>query len=47
MEFWLFAGFGVAMAAAIAWGVGLLFSMGGEELPSVLGAGVVGPRAQR
>ncbi|KAL9623775.1 MAG: hypothetical protein Q9160_002006 [Pyrenula sp. 1 TL-2023] len=47
MEFWLFAGFAVAMAAAVSWGVGLLFSMGEEPLPSVLGAGVAGPRAQR
>lgn len=47
MEFWLFAGFGVAISSAIAWGIGLLYGMGGGELPSVLGAGVAGPKAQR
>ena len=31
----------------VAWGIGLLFSIGEEDLPSVIGAGVAGPRAQR
>lgn len=47
VEFWLFAGFGVAMMALVAGGIGLLYSMGAEELPSVIGAGVAGPRATK
>ncbi|KAL9610200.1 MAG: hypothetical protein Q9167_005077 [Letrouitia subvulpina] len=47
MSFWLLAGFTVAMVAAVSWGVGLLYSIGQEELPSVIGAGVAGPKAQR
>ncbi|KAK8183032.1 hypothetical protein IWZ00DRAFT_513474 [Phyllosticta capitalensis] len=43
VPFWLFAGFAVAIAFTISWGVGLLYSMGEEELPSVIGAGVSGP----
>ncbi|KAL9110032.1 MAG: hypothetical protein Q9227_005371 [Pyrenula ochraceoflavens] len=46
-EFWMFALFGVALTAVVSWGVGMLFELGSEELPSVLGAGVAGPRAQR
>ncbi|GAB7356713.1 hypothetical protein MBLNU459_g7418t1 [Dothideomycetes sp. NU459] len=40
--FWLLAGFTVIMVFLITWGVGLLWSMGEEELPSVIGAGVSG-----
>jgi len=47
MEFFLFASFGVAMAALVAGGIGMLYSMGAEELPSVIGAGVAGPRATK
>jgi hypothetical protein len=47
MEFWLFAGFGVAMTALVAGGIGMLYIMGAEELPSVIGAGVAGPRATK
>lgn len=47
MSFWLIAGFTVALVAAVSWGVGLLYSIGQEELPSVIGAGVAGPKAQR
>jgi Domain of unknown function (DUF3844) len=47
VEFWLFAGFGIAMTALVAGGIGLLYSMGAEELPSVIGAGVAGPRATK
>lgn len=46
-EFILFASFGVFFTAVVAGGIGLLYSMGAQELPSVIGAGVVGPRAQR
>lgn len=47
VPFFLFAGFGVFMTAVVTGAVGLLFSMGSQELPSVIGAGVTGPRAQR
>lgn len=47
VEFWLFASFGVAMTALVAGGIGMLYSMGAEELPSVIGAGVAGPRATK
>jgi len=46
-QFWLLAGLGIMLAATVSWGVGLLFSIGEEELPSVIGAGVAGPRAQK
>lgn len=46
MPFWLFAGFGVFMASLISYGIGLLYTMGNEELPSVIGAGVSGPSAR-
>lgn len=47
VPFWLFVGFGVTMTALITGGIGMMWSMGSEELPGVLGAGVGGPRAQR
>ena len=40
VPFLLFAGFTVAAVAAISYGIGLLYSIGQEDLPSVLGAGV-------
>ncbi|KAF2650217.1 hypothetical protein K491DRAFT_782797 [Lophiostoma macrostomum CBS 122681] len=46
VPFFLFAGTGVVLAFLIAGGIGLLYSMGSEELPSVIGAGVSGPRAK-
>lgn len=46
-EFNLFAGVGIALFTLAAAGVGVLFRMGAQELPSVIGAGVVGPRAQK
>ena len=45
--FWLFASFGIFMTALIAGGIGLLYGMGSEELPSVLSAGVGGPSARK
>ncbi|KEF54327.1 uncharacterized protein A1O9_09493 [Exophiala aquamarina CBS 119918] len=45
VPFILFATFGVFMAAVIAGGIGMMYSMGAEPLPSVLGAGVAGPKA--
>ena len=44
--FWLIAGFTIVMVTTISWGIGLMYSIGEEELPSVIGAGVAGPRAQ-
>ena len=45
--FFLLAGFTIVMVATLSWGIGLLYSIGEEELPSVIGAGVTGPRAQK
>ena len=45
--FFLLAGFTIVMVATLTWGIGLLYSIGQEELPSVIGAGVTGPRAQK
>ncbi|KAL8661606.1 MAG: hypothetical protein Q9202_005434 [Teloschistes flavicans] len=45
--FWLLAGVSIALIATVSWGIGLMFSIGQEELPSVIGAGVAGPRAQK
>ena len=42
--FFLIAIFTIVMVATVAWGIGLMFSIGQEELPSVIGAGVAGPR---
>ena len=47
VQFWMLAALGVGLAATISWGIGLMYSIGDEELPSVIGAGVAGPRAQR
>ena len=47
VPFFLLAGLTIALAATVSWGVGLLYSMGQEDLPSVIGAGVTGPRAQK
>jgi len=45
--FFLLAGFTIFIVATLSWGIGLLYSIGEEELPSVIGAGVTGPRAQK
>lgn len=42
MPFWLLAGFSVLMASLVSWAIGMLLTMGNEELPSVIGAGVSG-----
>lgn len=44
VQFWLLAGFAIAMAFLLSWGIGLLYNIGQEELPSVLGAGVPGSK---
>ena len=38
--FWLFAIFTVVMIGLVSWAIGLLFSIGEEKLPGVIGAGV-------
>lgn len=43
IQFWLFVMVGVTLAFLISAGIGMLYSMGAEELPSVIGAGVSGP----
>ncbi|KAF4555969.1 Hypothetical protein D9617_2g059350 [Elsinoe fawcettii] len=40
--FWLIAGFSILMVFLVSWAVGTIWSMGEEELPSVIGAGVSG-----
>jgi hypothetical protein len=45
VPFVLFASFGVVMSALVVGAIGMLWSMGSQELPSVIGAGVAGPRA--
>ncbi|CAD0113161.1 unnamed protein product [Aureobasidium uvarum] len=43
MPFWLISSFSVFMVFLVSWGIGLLYTMGSQELPSVIGAGVSGP----
>lgn len=38
--FWLFVGVSIALVATVAFAIGLLFSVGEEKLPGVIGAGV-------
>lgn len=38
--FWLITIFSVVMVGVVGWGIGLLFSIGEEKLPGVIGAGV-------
>lgn len=47
VPFLLLAGLSIALVGAVTWGIGLMASIGQEELPSVIGAGVTGPRAQK
>lgn len=47
VEFVLFASFAVTMTALIFGVIGMMYSMGSQELPSVLGAGVAGPSARK
>lgn len=44
MPFWLLGGFTVLFAGIIAAGIGMMYSIGQEELPSVLSAGVSAPK---
>lgn len=47
VPFFLLAGLSIALVGAVTWGIGLMASIGQEELPSVIGSGVTGPRAQK
>ena len=47
VPFFLLAGLSIALVGLVTWGIGLMASVGQEELPSVIGAGVAGPRAQK
>ncbi|KAM0799166.1 hypothetical protein BDR22DRAFT_890691 [Usnea florida] len=47
VPFFLLAGISIALIGAVSWGIGLMASVGQEDLPSVIGAGVAGPRAQK
>jgi len=40
--FWLLAGFSVGLMFLVSWAIGTLMTMGSEDLPSVIGAGVSG-----
>jgi hypothetical protein len=40
VPFWLITGFTVTMIGAISFAIGLLFGVGEEKLPGVIGAGV-------
>lgn len=40
VQFWLIAGFTVTIIGAVGFAIGLLFSVGEETLPGVIGAGV-------
>ena len=40
VEFWLFAGFTLALLGILTLAIGMLFSVGEEKLPGVIGAGV-------
>ncbi|PGH02979.1 hypothetical protein AJ80_08770 [Polytolypa hystricis UAMH7299] len=45
--FFMIASFTILLVMAVTWGISLLFSIGQEDLPSVLGAGVASTRAQK
>jgi hypothetical protein len=46
VPFWLLTSVTIFMILVVYLGIGMLLSMGNEELPSVIGAGVTGPRAK-
>ncbi len=45
-QFWLLAGFSVILIGLVSWAIGMMFSIGEEKLPGVIGAGVSGPKAR-
>lgn len=44
--FWLIATSSIVMAGLVGWAIGMLFSVGEEKLPGVIGAGVSSNRAK-
>lgn len=44
--FWLLAGLTVILVSVVGWAIGLLFSIGEEKLPGVIGAGVSGAKTR-
>ncbi len=44
--FWLLLGVTVVLMGIVSAGIGMLFSIGEEKLPSVIGAGVSGPKTR-
>jgi len=47
VPFWILLSTTVFLILVVTMGVGMLYSMGGEELPSVIGAGVTGPAPRK
>ena len=47
VSFFILLAITVLLVGVTSWGVGLMYSVGEETLPSVIGAGVAGPRAQK
>lgn len=39
-QFWIIAGFTALLVGLLSWAVGMMFSIGNEKLPGVIGAGV-------
>lgn len=44
--FWLLAIFTITMVGLVTWGIGLMYAVGEEKLPGVIGAGVSSNRAR-
>jgi len=44
--FWLISGFTIVMVFLVSWAIGMLFSIGEEKLPGVIGAGVSGAKTR-
>ena len=39
-QFWIIAGFSALLIGIVSWAIGMMFSIGSEKLPGVIGAGV-------
>lgn len=46
-QFWLIATFVVVLTGLVSWAIGMMFAIGEEKLPGVIGAGVSGPKSGR
>lgn len=44
--FWLITSLTIVLVFLVSWGIGMLFSIGEEKLPGVIGAGVSGAKAR-